>query len=168
MRSTTAGALGGVVAGLIITGTMVFGRDAGLLGETLSENAQDWLDDRFDTRAWAGEDGTAFLEQVNHLATSAIFGAVFGATRPATRLIPPLAAGAAFGAALHAVAITKIAPMIGLTREARDEPKGVPAQRLGIHILFGVITAICTDALVGRQPKLSRKAETRVKAVAKR
>jgi len=153
MRTTTAGALGGLVAGLIVTGTMVFGRDAGLLEKTLAENAKDWLDDRFNTRDWAGDDGTEFLEQANHLAASAAFGWLFGVTRPATHLIPPVLAGGLFGAGLYAVAITKIAPLIGLTREAADEPRQVRLERLGVHILFGVITAVCTDALTDRKPK---------------
>jgi hypothetical protein len=153
MRTTTAGALGGLVAGLIVTGTMVFGRDAGLLEKTLAEDAKDWLDDRFNTRDWAGDDGTEFLEQANHLAASAAFGWLFGVTRPATRLIPPVLAGGLFGAGLYAVAITKIAPLIGLTREAADEPQQVRLERLGIHILFGVITAVCTDALTDRKPR---------------
>jgi hypothetical protein len=153
MRTTTAGTLGGLVAGLIVSGAMVFGRDAGLLEKTLAENAQDWLDDKFNTRDWAGEDGTEFLEQMNHLAASAAFGWLFGLTRPATRLIPPVLAGGLFGAGLYAVAIAKVAPLIGLTREEADESRDVRLQRLGIHVLFGVITAVCTDALTDRKPK---------------
>jgi hypothetical protein len=166
MRTTTAGALGGLVAGLIVSGTMVFGRDAGLLEKTLAEDAQDWLHDNFNTRDWAGQDGTEFLEQVNHLAASAAFGWVFGATRPATRLIPPVLAGGLFGAGLYAVAIAKVAPLIGLTREEADESKDVRLQRLGIHVLFGVITAVCTDALTDRKPKPVEAVEAKTEAKA--
>jgi hypothetical protein len=116
MRTNTAGALGGLVAGLIVSGIMVFGRDAGLLEKTLAEDAQDWLHDTFKARDWAGEDGTEFLEQVNHLAASAAFGWVFGVTRPLTRVVPPVVAGGLFGAGIYAVAIGRVAPLIGLTR----------------------------------------------------
>jgi len=118
MRKTTAGAIGGVVAGLIISGVMALGRDAGLLHETLADRASDWLDQRFGTRVWAGEDGTQALEHANHLAASAAFGAVYGATRPLTQMAPPVAAGALFGAGLYAVAIAGVAPTIDLTQDA--------------------------------------------------
>lgn len=58
MRSSTAGVLGGVAAGAVASGVMVFGRKAGWLEPTLSDNAQDWLDEtfgarrRFGDRAW--------------------------------------------------------------------------------------------------------------------
>ncbi len=145
MRNTTAGAIGGVVAGVIVSGVMAIGRDAGLLHKTLADQASDWLDRRFNTRDWAGEDGTQALEQGNHLAASAAFGAVYGATRPLTQSVPPVAAGALFGAGLYAVAIAGVAPRIGLTPD--EEAETVALQRLGLHVLFGVITALVADAL---------------------
>jgi hypothetical protein len=155
MRNTTAGAIGGVVAGAILSGVMAVGRDAGLLHKTLADHAGDWLDRRFNTRAWAGHDGTEALEQANHLAASAAFGAVYGATRPLTESVPPVAAGALFGAGLYAVAIAGVAPRIGLTPDEDDEIDGVALQRLGIHVLFGVIVALVADALapIRRAPK---------------
>jgi len=153
MRNTTAGAIGGVVAGVIVNGVMAIGRDAGLLQKTLADQASDWLDRRFNTRDWAGEDGTQALEQGNHLAASAAFGAVYGATRPVTQSVPPVAAGALFGAGLYAVAIAGVAPRIGLTPD--DDSETVALQRFGLHVLFGVITALVADALapVRRAPR---------------
>ncbi len=155
MRNTTAGAIGGVVAGMIVSGVMAIGRDAGLLHKTLADQASDWLDRRFNTREWAGEDGTQALEQGNHLAASAAFGAVYGATRPLTQSVPPVAAGALFGAGLYAVAIAGVAPRIGLTSDDDHDVETVFLQRLGLHVLFGVITALVADALapVRRAPK---------------
>ena len=166
MRTTTAGAVGGVVAGLILTGAMAFGRDAGLLHETLAENAEDWLDRRFDTRKRFGDDGTEALEQTNHILASAVFGAAFGVARPLTRAVPTAAAGALFGAGLYAVAISKIAPMIGLTQGEDEAPQGVAFERLGLHVLFGVVTAIVTDALASPGLEhMKRQAEARLKAI---
>jgi hypothetical protein len=155
MRNTTAGAIGGVVAGAILSGVMAVGRDAGLLHKTLADHAGDWLDRRFNTRAWAGHDGTEALEQANHLAASAAFGAVYGATRPLTESVPPVAAGALFGAGLYAVAIAGVAPTIDLTQDQTHTPDAVVLQRFGLHVLFGVITALVADALapIGRPPK---------------
>jgi len=155
MRKTTAGAIGGVVAGVIVSGVMAMGRDAGLLHKILADHASDWLDRRFNTRDWAGEDGAEALEQANHLAASAAFGAVYGATRPLTQSVPPVAAGALFGAGLYAVAIAGVAPSIGLTPDPDHESDAVRLQRLGLHVLFGVITALVADALapVRRAPR---------------
>jgi hypothetical protein len=154
MRNTTAGAIGGVVAGMIISGVMAIGRDADLLHNTLADHASDWLDRRFKTRDRIGEDGTQAVEQGGHLAASAAFGAVYGASRPLTQAVPPVAAGALFGAGLYAVAIAGVAPRIGLTPDEDDE--AVALQRLGLHVLFGVITAVVADALapLRRAPKL--------------
>ncbi len=159
MRKTTAGVIGGVVAGVIVSGVMAIGRDAGLLHKTLADHASDWLDQRFDTRSWAGEDGTQALEQANHLAASAAFGAVYGVSRPLTQSVPPVAAGALFGAGLYAVAIAGVVPTIGLTPDQGREPDGVVLQRLGLHVLFGVITALVADALapVRRAPMSKAK-----------
>ncbi len=151
MRNSTAGLLGGVAAGMVVSGVMTFGRDLGLLQHSLADAAEDWLDARFDTRAKVGEEGTQALETLNHLLVSGLFGAVFGLLRPATKAVPPLAAGALFGAGLYAVAIVKVAPTIGLTRGENREPDEVQAQRLGIHVLFGVLTALATDAMIDRR-----------------
>ena len=148
MRNSTAGLLGGMAAGMIVSGVMTFGRDLGLLQNTLADAAEDWLDQRFDTRARGGEEGTQALEQVNHLLVSGLFGAAFGLTRPLTRAVPAIAAGALFGAGLYAVAIGKVAPQIKLTRGENREPDHVQAQRLGIHVAFGVITALAADAMM--------------------
>jgi len=155
MRNTTAGAIGGVVAGMIVSGVMAIGRDADLLHKTLADHASDWLDRCFHTRDWAGEDGTEALEQGSHFAASAAFGAVYGATRPATQSVPPVAAGALFGAGLYAVAIAGVAPRIGLTPDEDHEGATVALQRFGLHVLFGVITALVADALapVRRTPR---------------
>jgi hypothetical protein len=155
MRNTTAGAIGGAVAGMILSGVMSVGRDAGLLHKTLADQASDWLDRRFRTRDWAGDDGTQAFEQGSHLAASAAFGAVYGATRPLTQSVPPVAAGALFGAGLYAVAIAGVAPRIGLTADEQFEVESVVLQRLGLHVLFGVITALVADALapIRRPPK---------------
>ena len=153
MRNSTAGMLGGLAAGMIVSGVMTFGRDLGLLQHSLADAAEDWLDDRFDARSRIGEDGAQALEQANHLLVSGLFGAAFGLLRPLTKAAPPLAAGALFGAGLYAVAIGKVAPTIKLTRGENREPDGVQAQRLGIHVLFGVVTALATDALMDRKPE---------------
>jgi hypothetical protein len=147
MRNTTAGVLGGVAAGMVLSGVMTFGRDLGLISHRVADAAGDWLDDRFDARERLGEDGTELAEVVGHLAVSGLFGFGFGLFRPLFRKIPPIAAGALYGVGLYAVAIGKIAPEIDLIEGENREPDHVRAQRLGVHVLFGVLTAIAADAM---------------------
>ena len=55
--------------------------------------------------------------------------------------VPPVALGPLYGAALYAVNIVWITPLIGLTRGEGPEPVRIRLQRLGIHVLFGIVLA---------------------------
>jgi hypothetical protein len=147
MRNLVAGAIGGLIAGAALSGVMLAGRRAGLLHRTLAEHSEDWLDRNFASRAHVGKTGTFLAEQGNHFAASAVFGAAFGAAYPFLER-RPIAAGALYGTALYAVNIACIAPVLGITNGETAEPPSVPLQRLGLHVLFGVVTAIATAALL--------------------
>ena len=146
MRDLVAGALGGVVAGIALSAVMVSGRRARVLRQTLAERSEDWLDETFGARRVLGEHGTTALEQANHLAASAMFGAGYGMARPYVRA-HPIVAGAVFGAGLYAVNIGAIALLIGLTRGEWNEAPAMAGQRLAMHVFFGVATALATEAL---------------------
>lgn len=129
---------------------MALGRRAGQFHETLAERAENWLDDNFEARRRIGARGATIVEQANHLVASAAFGAAYGAMRPyLVRNLPLAAAGAAFGSGLYGFNIVTIAPIIGLTRGEWREATGIPAQRLAMHVLFGVVTEMATAALLG-------------------
>jgi hypothetical protein len=134
-----------------MSGVMGLGRRSGFLHRTLAEHAENWLDDNFAMRHRIGSVGVTIAEQSNHLAASAVFGAVYGAARPYLD-VPPLVAGALFGAGLYATNIVGVAPLIGLTRGEDREPYGVVVQRFGMHVFFGVVTAVATEALITRWP----------------
>jgi len=53
------------------------------------------------------------------------------------------------GAGLYAVNIAGIAPVLGITQGERNAPNPVRAQRLGMHVLFGIVTALVADGLSG-------------------
>lgn len=147
MRPYLAGAIGGLIGGVVVSAVMIGGRQAGLLHKTLGEETEDWMDRHANARHYLGEAGTTAVEQINHLAASAAFGAGYGASLPS---LPdqPLKNGAIFGAGLYTTAIGGIAPLLGITRgEHREEP-AVIAERLGLHVLFGVVTAFATDAVL--------------------
>jgi hypothetical protein len=50
-------------------------------------------------------------------------------------------------AGLYVTNIVGVAPLIGLTSGERREPPAIILQRLATHVLFGVATAMATEAL---------------------
>ncbi|MGE3280041.1 MAG: hypothetical protein AB7O13_03390 [Alphaproteobacteria bacterium] len=147
MRSATAGAIGGLTAGVILSAVMVIGRRAGLLYETLAERSEAWLDETFATRNRLGAWSTTILEQANHAAASVGFGIAYGSARRYFPGLHPVVGGAMFGAGLYTVNIAGIAPLIGITRGEWRERGLMAFQRLGMHLLYGITTAVATDAL---------------------
>jgi hypothetical protein len=125
------------------------GRRAGLLRRTLFGHSEDWLDRTFASRAHVGGTGTFLAEQGSHLAASAMFGVAFGAAYPIVER-HSISAGALYGTSLYAVNIGSVAPILGITKGETAEPPSVPLQRLGLHVFFGVITAIVTEALLDK------------------
>ncbi len=158
MRSSTAGAVGGLVAGVVISGVMLIGRDAGWLKPTLADNAQDWLDETFGTRAKYGDDGTELIEQAGHYAASLGFGAGYGAFRPYLPL-PGVISGALFGAGLYAFGVAGALPEMGVTKGEPHEDPGVSTQRFAVHLLYGAVLGAVSDALNDRRVKIRRRVE---------
>lgn len=158
MRSSTAGAVGGLIAGLITSGVMFIGRDAGWLKPTLSDAAQDWLDETFAARDRYGDDGAELIEQAGHYAASVGLGAAYGAFRPYVPL-PGVLSGALFGAGMYAVGVAGVLPEIGVTKGEPNEEPGVPTQRFATHLLFGAVMGLVSDALNDRRVKVRRRIE---------
>lgn len=158
MRSSSAGAVGGVVAGAVVIGVMFVGRDAGWLKPTLSDAAQDWLDETFGARRRFGDGGVVLIEQAGHYAASAGFGAAYGAFRPYVP-VPGLVSGALFGAALYAFGVAGVLPEIGMTKGEPNEEPGVSTQRFAIHLLYGAVMGFVSDALNDRRVKVRRRVE---------
>jgi hypothetical protein len=150
MRSATAGAVAGLVAGAILSGVLAIGRDAGVLQKTLSEEAEDWLDTRFDTRRRVGESGTQLIEQTGHYLASVGLGATYGKLRDYFGFVPGAISGALFGAGLYAFGVAGVLPELGVTRGEPNEAPGVPTERFGLHLLYGAVLGIVTDGLRDR------------------
>ena len=158
MRSSTAGAVGGLIAGAVISGVMFIGRDAGWLKPTLADSAQDWLDETFGTRSKFGDDGAELIEQAGHYAASVGFGAAYGAFRPYVPL-PGVMSGALFGAGLYAFGVAGVLPELGITKGEPKEEPGVSTQRFAIHLLFGAVMGLVSDGLNDRAIKIRRHIE---------
>ena len=158
MRSSTAGAVGGLIAGVITSGVMLIGRDAGWLKTTLADNAQDWLDEAFDARSRYGDEGTELIEQAGHYLGSVGLGAAYGAFRPYVPL-PGLLSGALFGAGVYAFGVAGVLPEIGVTKGEPNEDPGVSTERFVTHLLFGAVMGLVSDALNDRRVKIRRHVE---------
>lgn len=151
MDKRLAGAIGGVVAGLVTTAVMVGGRKTGVLDKTLDRDSVDWMDEKFGTRAVIGETGTSLLEFTNHLGASALFGAAYAELREhVPEEIPDWALAAAFGTGLYAVNIAGIAPLLGITEgEVEAGPKQA-TERWAVHVLQTVVTAYAAREVADR------------------
>ena len=160
MQITTAGAIGGVVAGAITSAVMLLGHETGLLKKSLSHDAQDWLDRTFHTRDRFGNDGTEAVEQVTHYAASAGLGMTYAGFRRFIPL-PGVLAGAAFGAGVYAVGVAGVLPELGVTKGERHAEPGQATERLLTHLAFGAILGLVTDALRDRPRKTAPRTPAR-------
>ena len=147
MTRTRDGIVGGLVAGLATTLLMQLGRRSGAMSRTLDRDAVDWLDRNTGSREVIGDTGTSAVEFANHMAASALFGAGYAELERVTPDIDPALRGALLGAGLYAVNIAGIAPLIGLTEGEIDAGPRKAAERLGVHLVFGVVTALVAEQL---------------------
>ena len=150
MNGKQASAIGGLAAGLVMSLAMVVGRRSGLLHKTLAEDAEDWLDWVGGSRRFVGQSGTTVIEQANHMAASAAFGVGYGMLSTRVPRVPTLMLGALYGAGLYVVNIVGIAPLLGMTEGEGKAPMSVRAERLGLHILYGTLTALFAKGLSKR------------------
>ncbi|MFC4168479.1 hypothetical protein [Teichococcus aestuarii] len=150
IRWMVAGLLGGLAGGVATSVAMKGGRHAGLLHDTLDRRGEDWLDRMAGARGRLGEAGTTLLEQSGHGMASLAFGAGYGALRAQLPHGSPALLGAAYGAGLYAVGIAGIAPRLGITEGERRAGPALAAQRLGMHVLFGLATALVAEAAHAR------------------
>lgn len=98
------------------------------------------------------------IEQAGHYAASAGLGAAYGAFRPYVP-VPGLVSGALFGAALYAFGVAGVLPEIGMTKGEPNEEPGVSTERFAIHLLYGAVMGLVSDALNDRRVKVRRRVE---------
>ncbi|WNO53150.1 hypothetical protein [Stakelama saccharophila] len=147
MRITTAGIIGGIVGGLGMTAIMLAERKAGAQHPTPARESEDRADRAADRPRHIDTGRATVLEEANHVAASAAFGAGYAAMRSYLPRLPAPGTGAAYGAGLYAANIVAAAPVFERTGNARKVRLRVAATRIGLHLLFGVGTAVITAAL---------------------
>jgi hypothetical protein len=150
----SAGAVAGVIGGLVMSVAMAGGRRGGLLEKTLAEESEDWLDQKFHTRSHVGDLGTTAIEQADHMLAAAAFGMTYAKARSYVTELPWAIAGALFGALLYVVNIVGIAPLLGITRGEWQAPARIVGQRLSLHLVFGAVTALAFELLADERGRL--------------
>ena len=130
---------------------MDLGCRAGLYHKTLAEDAEDWLDRVTDTRTYIGGGGTRAIEQANHMAAAAAFGVGCAFLRERLPALPAWGLGTLYGAGLYVINIASIAPFIELTEGEQNAPTSIRAERLDLHILYGILTAIIAGRLANER-----------------
>ena len=142
-RKLTAGIIGGLVAGALVSAIM-----AGL--EAVSGNPSDLVKLKRRTGANLGRTapvdeaastaGESAFAHGGHLALAGISGAAYGAV--ASGRNSPLLAGSIFGGAFYVLAYGVVGPVAKVTPPLWRDSKTSIAQHGLIHLLFGVTTAL--------------------------
>ncbi len=155
-RRVGSGALGGVVAGSVLT--------ALLLGIERSSNTPSDIVRL--GRKTANALGSPYLhqdsmpaldEQLRYHGGHLALSAAMGVTYPALRSLPVLrgpGGSLLYGAAFYLLFWGLLGPRLRLTPTPRQEGAATVARRVGLHALFGLVTGLVTDALAprGRKP----------------
>lgn len=150
-RQITAGAIGGLAAGVLISAIM-----AGM--EALSREPSDLVKLQRRSSQSLGQKTRGdqavpslreeMLAHGGHLALSGITGAVYGAATP--KGAPPVVAGSIFGSAFYLLAYGLIGPGVKVTPPLWRDTKLSIVQHGVFHLIFGVATAMITKRAARR------------------
>lgn len=150
-RNIVAGTLGGLAAGVVLTGAMVGSQAAGLdkaddmvrigrrAGERLGIGRR-----RLDERPSVQEEAVV---QGVHLALSAALGTLYGAAHRRVGL-STVPSGLLLGLGFYPMAWGAAGPLLGVTEKPWEAPPRYLAQRGLSHAVFGVVTALATKQFV--------------------
>lgn len=151
LTSTINAMLGGLIGGAIVTAVIAAGRQSGLADIALSDEEEALFDRpsqalsrRHDARVWASAQG-------NHLLAAAGFGQAYSVVRERFPTVSPALLGAGFGALLHVVTSAGLGHAVGIAHGRFRAPEGQAGKRFGMHVIFGVATALATDMIERRR-----------------
>lgn len=160
LRKVTAGAIGGLAAGLLISGVML-GMEAASREPSelvrLKRRTGRQIEGRkvWGHKVWAARDEAVMpnrSEQVvshgGHLMLSVAAGAVYGVAKPDNT--SPLVAGVGLGLGFWGLAYGVLGPAARVTPPLwKDEPASL-VQHSVLHVVFGVATALIADRVQRR------------------
>lgn len=139
-----AGAIGGLVAGVAMTGFMMLGKKAGFIEEPLPVKVEHWAEGQLGVADRPGPGQEMAVGMGGHLLYSAAMGAGYGALRSAFDL-PTMPTGPLYGLGLYAVNLLGIGPALDITRGPAHERPTTVGRRLMMHAFYGTVTALVAD-----------------------
>ena len=81
------------------------------------------------------------------MVASVAFGVGYGLLRQRLSGFRAPVPGALYGAGLYVVNIVGIAPLLGMTDGERNAPGLLRAERLGLHLLYGMLAASIAERI---------------------
>lgn len=150
-RQITAGAIGGLVAGVLISAVMAgmqaVAKEPSDLIKLKRRSARQLgqMDSGDQATPTFGED---LVAHGGHLALSGLTGAVYGAVTP--KGAPPLIAGSIFGSAFYLLAYGLVGPAVKVSPPLWRDSKTSIIQHSLFHLVFGVATAVVAKRAASR------------------
>jgi hypothetical protein len=151
-RDVTAGAVGGLAGGIVLTGAMMAAER--MTGERpLPVKVERWVAyhagaDR-ETLKRDPEMGEEAIAYGGHLAASMALGAAFGAMQGRVD-VSPTVSGLLLGLGVHAINLGLVGPALTITRKPWNKTPGTHARQLAMHAVFGVVAALVARKIARR------------------
>jgi len=151
-RDVTAGAVGGLAGGIVLTGAMIAADRFGI-EKPLPLKVERWAAyhagaprERLKRDPDMQEEAIAYG---GHLAASLALGAAFGALQGRVDLSPTVS-GLLFGMGVHAVNLGVLGPALTITKKPWNQTPATHARRLAMHAVFGVVAALVAREVARR------------------
>ena len=150
-REITAGVVGGLAAGVLVSVFMiavaaVSGEPSDLVKLERGAGRRLGAQEPADTVPPSLAEGV--VAHGGHLVLSGVSGAAFGALTP--RGTPPLVSGPVFGVAFYALAYGLLAPAVRVAPILWRDSRSSIARHGSIHILYGIATALIARGVARR------------------
>ncbi len=151
-RDVTAGAVGGLAGGVVLTGAMMAADRFGI-EKPLPVKVERW----FAYHAGAPREALKHDPDMNeqalayggHLAASLALGAAFGALQGRVD-VSPTVSGLLFGVGVHALNLGLLGPALTITKKPWNQTPATHARRLAMHAVFGVVAALVAREVARR------------------
>jgi H+/Cl- antiporter ClcA len=151
-RDVTAGAVGGLAGGIVLTGAMIAADRFGI-EKPLPLKVERWAAYHAGAdRASLKRDPDASEEALaygGHLAASLALGAAFGAMQGRVD-VSPTVSGLLFGLGVHAINLGLIGPALTITKKPWNKSPSLHAGQLAMHAVFGVVAALVARNIARR------------------
>ncbi len=150
MGRMVTGALGGLLAGVMVDEVIRAGRRNGFINYTSVEQQEQALGRALAIDRRLGPATAKRYAHTNWLTATTVAGALYGVLQRRRHPAHPLLAGGVYGLMLYAGRYMRPASRPGVAREAAPELPAVVVERVGLHALFGMMVAVIAGGLSPR------------------